>query len=130
MTVYEKRDSFTERLQKMDQETQSYFNELDKAITQYGSIKSRASLRCVTYRYEKKVIAKIAIGGKTLKLYLAIDPSTEMFKEGKFHPRDLSNTKAYEQVPSMLPIKSELAARKAKSAIQYLILKEVYHFEF
>ena len=126
MTMYKQRESFSTRLEKSDEDTQQYFKELEQALLEYSGVKERISLRCVTFRYNKDVIAKIALGGKTLKLYLAMDMDEDILKEGKYHPRDLSKTKAYEQVPTMLPIKSELAVRKAKVAIQYLALRKIY----
>ena len=57
-----------------------------------------------------------------------VDPNEPMLKDGKYHPRDLSKTKAYEQVPTMLPIKSDVDLRKAKSAIQYVVLRKIFKF--
>ena len=130
MTKYKQRDSFATRLENVDKTTREYFNELEQALLEHKEIKERVSLRCVTYRYNKEVLAKIALGGKTLKLYLAMEPDADILVEGKYHPRDLSKTKAYEQVPTMLPIKSELAVRKAKMAIQYVILRKIFKISF
>lgn len=121
--AYEKRDSFTERLAKMDEQTQSYFEQLNAKLVSFKKVKARASLRCVSYRKGRKLLAKMALGGKTLKLYLAVDASDEMFNEGKFHQRDLSDTKAYEEVPALLLIRSQLAVRKACQAIDAMMEK-------
>ena len=120
MTKYAKRDSFATRLENSDNVTKLYFKELEDYIVSFPKIKGRVSLRCVTYRYNKKEVAKLALGGRSLKLFLAMDPNTDLLIDKKYHPRDLSQTKAYEAVPTMLPIKSELAVRKAKDAIQYM----------
>ena len=127
MTKYEPRDSFSVRLGKMDNETQYFYEELEKEFRKYEDIKVRPSLRCVTFRYNKEVIAKVALGGKTLKLYLAMDPNDKMLNDGKYHPRDLSSVKAYALCPTMLPIKSDLALRKAKVVIQYVVLKKIFN---
>ncbi len=120
MTKYAKRDSFATRLENSDKVTKLYFKELEDYILSFPKIEGRVSLRCVTYRYNKKEVAKLALGGRSLKLFLAMDPNTDLLIDKKYHPRDLSQTKAYEAVPTMLPIKSELAVRKAKDAIQYM----------
>ena len=120
MLKYARRDSFATRLDKSNDITKQYFKELEDYIMSFPKIKARVSLRCVTYRYNKKEVAKLALGGKSLKLFLAMDPNTELLIDKKYHPRDLSQTKAYEAVPTMLPIKSELAVRKAQEAIKYM----------
>lgn len=129
MLKYARRESFATRLEKADSAVKGYFNELEQEFLSYPNVKSRVSLRCVTYRHDNEILGKIALGGRSLKLFLAMDPEAEMLKESKLHARDLSSTKAYEQVPTMLPIKSELAARKAKNAIQYVAIKKIYKFE-
>ena len=63
----------------------------------------------------------MAVGGKTLKLYLAADPEDQALASGKYHPRDLSNTSAYAEVPFMVPIRSDLAVRKAIRVIDYMM---------
>ncbi len=126
--TYEPRKSFAQRLDEMDAETKNYYKEVEKTFTENPGVKARTSLRCVTFRHQKDVLGKVALGGKTLKLYLAMDPNESMLKDGKYHPRDLSQTKAYELVPTMLPIKSEVALRKAKSAIQYVVLRKIFNF--
>ena len=130
MTKYARRASFAQRLEKVDDVTKSYFNELDEYIKTFPKIKSRVSLRCVTYRYNKKILAKIALGGRSLKLFMAMGPEEEMFTQKKYHIRDLSQTKAYEAVPSMLPIKSELAVRKAKEAIYKMCTDTIHINDF
>ena len=129
MLKYARRKSFAERLEKANETTKYYFAELEKEFQFKDYIKPRVSLRCVTYRYNNEVIGKIALGGRSLKLFLAMDPKDEMLKKEKIHARDLSKTKAYEQAPTMIPIKSELAVRKAKKAIQYVVVKNVFSFD-
>lgn len=129
MLKYARRASFATRLEKADAQTKEYFEELNQEFLSYGSVKARTSLRCVTYRHNSEIIGKIALGGKSLKLYLAIDPKAKMLEEGKYHPRNMSKTIAYKDVPTMLPIKSELAVRKAKVAIQYAAIRIIYKFD-
>ena len=69
----------------------------------------------------RDLLAKMAIGGKTLKLYLAVDPEDAALEDGKYHQRDLSETSAYQEVPFMLPIRSNLAVRKACRVIDYMM---------
>lgn len=122
----EKSDSrlkFDLRINTMREDTLSYYNQITEYLLSYKYIKNRQSTRCESFRYAKNLVAKICIGGKTLKLYLALDPNDEFFVDKKYHQRNISATKAYEEVPCMLPIKSQLAVRKACEVIDYLMTK-------
>lgn len=121
--AYERRESFEVRLEKMDAQTKDYFEQINEKLLTFKKVKARVSLRCVSYRIGRKLIAKMALGGKTLKLYLAVDANDAIFNEGKFHQRDLSQTKAYEEVPALLLIRSQLAVRKAFTIIDAMMQK-------
>lgn len=113
--------SFIERLMEMDESVIEWHDQLQEHLTSYRKVKSRYSARCDSYRCGRELLAKMAIGGKTLKLYLAVDPEDAALDDGKYHQRDLSETSAYQEVPFMLPIRSSLAVRKACRVIDYMM---------
>ena len=115
------RPSFIERLMEMDESVIEWHAQLQEHLTSYRKVKSRYSARCDSYRMGRDLLAKMAIGGKTLKLYLAVDPEDAALEDGKYHQRDLSETSAYQEVPFMLPIRSSLAVRKACRVIDYMM---------
>ena len=115
------RKSFIERLSEMDERVIEWHDRLQAHLTSYRKVKSRYSARCDSYRRGRDLLAKMAIGGKTLKLYLALDPEDAALEDGKYHQRDLSETSAYQEVPFMLPIRSDLAVRKACRVIDYMM---------
>lgn len=115
------RPSFIERLSAMDESVIEWHSQLQEHLTSYRKVKSRYSARCDSYRMGRDLLAKMAIGGKTLKLYLAVDPEDAALDDGKYHQRDLSETSAYQEVPFMLPIRSNLAVRKACRVIDYMM---------
>lgn len=115
------RPSFIERLSEMDESVIEWHAQLQEHLTSYRKVKSRYSARCDSYRMGRDLLAKMAIGGKTLKLYLAVDPEDAALDDGKYHQRDLSETSAYQEVPFMLPIRSGLAVRKACRVIDYMM---------
>lgn len=115
------RPSFIERLSEMDESVIEWHAQLQAHLTSYRKVKSRYSARCDSYRMGRDLLAKMAIGGKTLKLYLAVDPEDAALDDGKYHQRDLSETSAYQEVPFMLPIRSNLAVRKACRVIDYMM---------
>ena len=115
------RDPFIVRLEQLGPVIQSYHDQLQAHLVSYRKVKSRYSIRCDSYRSGRNLLAKMAVGGKTLKLYLALDPDDPALAAGKYHPRNVGDTKAYEDVPLMLPIRSELAVRKAMRVIDYMM---------
>lgn len=115
------REPFEVRIQKVDEVTRDYYEQLSAHLTSFKKVKSRKSIRCDSYRIGRKLVAKIALGGNSLKLYLAIPKDAEILVNGKYHARDLSNTKAYEEVPTMFSIKSQLAVRKAQEVIDFMM---------
>ena len=115
------RPSFIERLSEMDESVIEWHAQLQEHLTSYRKVKSRYSARCDSYRMGRDLLAKMVIGGKTLKLYLAVDPEDAALDDGKYHQRDLSETSAYQEVPFMLPIRSNLAVRKACRVIDYMM---------
>ena len=63
----------------------------------------------------------MAIGGKTLKIYLSVDANRAEVLEKKLHFRDLSSSLAYKEVPAMIPVKSELCVKKVCEVIDIMM---------
>ena len=61
--------AFSERVQQ-DAQHFAYYERIRNCLLSYKGVKSRSSIRCDSYRYKGKLIAKIAIGGHTPKNYL------------------------------------------------------------
>ena len=112
---------FEDRMAQLPEETQSYYTQLREVLLGYGKVKSRLSARCESFRCGRKLLAKFAIGGKTLKLYLAVDTDDPELQDGKYHQRNLEGTSAYADVPCMLSIRSQLAVRKATRVIERMM---------
>ena len=119
----EPRLSFEERLNEIDESSKDYYNMLQACFLSYKGLKSRLSLRCDSYRIGKELLAKITIGGNSLKIYLAIDPSQEEIAQKKIRFRDMSDASAYKEVPAMIPVKSYLCVRKVCEIIDIMMAK-------
>ena len=74
--------AFSERVQQ-DAQHFAYYERIRNCLLSYKGVKSRSSIRCDSYRYKGKLIAKIAIGGHTPKpyLYAARPPGEEGSKK-------------------------------------------------
>ena len=119
----DKRLSFDDRIKLMGDDVQKYHSMLQEYLLSYKKVKSRLSNRCDSYRVARDLLSKMAIGGKTLKIYLAIDSNREDVLEKKLHFRDLSSSLAYREVPAMIPVKSELCVKKVCEVID-IMMKE------
>lgn len=126
------RISFSERFLTIDKELQTKYNALKSEIISYG-VKSRISATGDTYRLHKKTYCKIAISGKNLKLYLALDYND--YKDTTYPIKDVGNKGVYADIPVVLKVRSDLSLKRAKELIKDcmskddLIQKEVVDFD-
>lgn len=111
---YEK--SFLAKLALADDNVRNYYAILATRYLSYDKVKSRTGWAGVSFSHRRNKLAMITINGKTLCLYLAIDPAT--ITEGKFRTKDTSVLKKYEDTPVLLKIKSGGALRYALKLIE------------
>lgn len=98
-----------------NERAQDYYTELKNAFTALSGVKSRLSQGGENFRIGRQKIAKVNFGGKTLTLYLALDPAE--YEESKYRFSDVSEKKSYAQTPMKLRITSARALRHAKELI-------------
>ncbi len=106
---------FAEKMVKADKELQDKYNEIKNEILSYG-INSRVSIACDTFRLHRKPYVKITIVGKTLKVYFALSPRD--FVDSPIPVIDASDKVAYEEVPALLKVKSNLSVKRAKELVR------------
>ncbi|MDE6614408.1 MAG: hypothetical protein K2K24_02755 [Clostridia bacterium] len=116
--------SFGDRIKSMGADVQKYYGMLRDYLLSFENIKSRLSNRCDSYRLSRDLLSKIAIGGKTLKIYLAIDPNRAEIKEKKINFRDVSSSPSYKDVPAMIPVRSEICVKKVSEVIDIIMLEK------
>ena len=99
-------------------ETKEYYNEIKNYLTMYRA-KGRYSARCETFRY-KGLVAKVALGGKSLKVFLALD--TAIIEENpKYHLKDYSEKKQYQEVPVMIRVRSPRSLKYFKELVDFMM---------
>ena len=99
-------------------ETKEYYNEIKNYLTMYRA-KSRVSASCETYRY-KGLVAKVALGGKSVKVFLALD--TSIIEENpKYHLKDFSEKKRYQEVPVMIKVRSPRSLKYFKELVDIMM---------
>ena len=111
--------SFAERLLGLDQSVQDYFNTIHNQLISYKKVNDRVSFKCVSYRHGRKLLAKMTVRGKTLKLHLALD--VDKFNKNVFFQKNMSNVKAYEEVPFTVKVKSSRAEKNAVKLVEALM---------
>ncbi len=98
-------------------ETKEYYNEIKNYLGLYRA-KGRQSARCESFRY-KGLVAKVALGGKSIKVFLAIDPSF-IEENPKYHLKDVSEKKQYVEVPVMMKVRSDRGLKYFKELVDYM----------
>ncbi len=108
------RNSFTARLIMSSEQTKRYYCALKARLLAYRRVHARVSWSCETFGYGRSAIAKIAVSGNAIKLYLALDYEGV---ESKYYAMDKRGVKKYESVPTCVKIKSERALKRALTLI-------------
>ena len=84
-------------------------------------VKTRLSRHCENFRYHAERIAKLNVGGKTLTLYLALDPSA--YEDSKYRYEDVSDRKTYTETPMKIRITSKRMVKYCKELLADLAAK-------
>lgn len=106
--------SFLAKLIGAKAETKAYYAALANELCSYAGVKGKASWDYDSYGKGREQLAKLAVRGKTLCLYLAI-PFAEL-ADTKYHVEEIS-AKKFAKVPTMLRIRSDRALKWAKELI-------------
>lgn len=110
-----KRLSFFDRMLRADLDTKVNYNEIKNELLSYG-IKARMSKTGEVFRLHTRKYAKIFLVGKTLKVYLALDP--EDYKDKPFPVEDVSYRPSCAEIPLLFKVRSGLSVRRCKELIK------------
>jgi len=113
-----KRIPFAEKMLVMDEKTQGYYDELNNKFKSMRKINPRVSVKGVSYRLGRELVAKITIRGKTMKLHLALD--VNKFEEKIYFQKSMADVKAYAEVPFTVKVKSDRGVRNAVKLVDAL----------
>lgn len=104
------RVSFETKLEKADKDLKEKYQLLKDELLSYG-VKSRVSFNGDTFRLHKIQYAFITLRGKSIKLYLKLDP--KKYKDSPMPIKDESGKKKYELTPAVIKVKSDLSLKRA-----------------
>ena len=117
-----RRIPFAEKMLNIDNKTQEYYEEIYNAFIACRRINPRVSSKGVSFRLGRELVAKLTIRGKTMKMHLALD--VKDFEEKIFFQKDLSDVKAYEEVPFTVKVKSDRGLKNALKLVEALVEKK------
>ena len=112
--------SFISNVIQGDEQMKEFYSELKNHILSYDGVKSRLSWKFDSYNRGRDQLFKIKIRGKTICLYLALDPNN--YDVSKYHHESI-DAKIFEDVPMLFKIKSGLGLRKAKQLVDDTMAK-------
>ena len=112
---------FEERITTADKDMQDNYNELKNEILSYG-VNSRVASGGDSFRLHRKTYVKMTVAGKSLKLYLALDPAD--YADSKMPIGDAGHKAMYAEIPFVFKVKSGLSMRRAKQLIADAMAKD------
>ena len=113
------RKSFTARLLLSEDPVKDYYTRIHNYILSYTG-KNRVSWFYDSYNSGRTQLVKLAIRGKTLCAYFALDFAE--YENTKYHVQEAA-TKRYEKVPVMLRVRSERGVKYAKELVDAVMAK-------
>lgn len=111
--------SFTAKIIASDEEVKRYYSDLKNAILTYSKVRSQINWTNDRFFLGNESIVKIGVRGKTLCLYLALNP--DEFPTTVYHQINAGDTKMYELTPMMIKIKSKIAVKRGIRLIDLLM---------
>lgn len=106
-----RRVSFAEKMLLLPTKVQGYYDDITNEFLSYRNVHARVSQRGTSYRFGRKLIAKIVVRGKTMKL--ALDLNVNDFEYNVYFQKDMSDVKAFEEVPFIVKVKSDRGGNNA-----------------
>jgi len=108
------RIAFADRMKSAEKVLKNHYNELKSYIMAYG-VNSRVSNSGDAFRLHTKTYLKITVAGKSLKLYMALNPKD--YADSTIPVGDASKKSVYADIPLVFKVKSDLSLRRAKQLI-------------
>ncbi len=113
---------FNSKMMFAPYETKEYYNEIKNYLLCYRA-KGRYSARCESFRY-KGLVAKVALGGKSIKVFLALDPEVVDIYP-KYHLKNVSDKKQYAEVPVMIKVRSPRGLKYFKELVDLMMAQRM-----
>jgi len=113
--------SFIARIIQSSDETKNYYGTVRNALLSYRKVNSNIAWGAERFHKGRETIARFKIRGKTLVLYMAIDPKE--IEYSVYHQKDVSDNKSLHGTPTMIKIKSPRGVKKAVRLVDLMLEK-------
>ncbi|MDE6472289.1 MAG: hypothetical protein K2L52_04610 [Clostridia bacterium] len=107
--------TFKAKLIQSDDAVKEYYSKVKNHLLSYKKIHDRLSKKRETYRFGRVCVARMAIRGKTLRLYLALNPAD--YVDTKYIVEDFSHVKSVADTPLAIKLKNP---RRLKYAMELI----------
>lgn len=118
MVTRYKRSFRAKIIESADAVKESYFA-LKNALLSYAGVNSQINWSNDRFFMAGETVARISVRGKTLCLYLDLDPAA--YPASVYHQRAVGDTKQYENTPMMVKVKSATALKRALQLVAILM---------
>ncbi len=108
--------TFFQRLSESTQQTKEFYKELCALLEEEAKVSKKDWAKHISYRAHGKPLAKMTIRGKTLNLYINLDPKE--FKESKYVFTDLSEYKKHSSCPMHIKLTSKRKVKHSKELLR------------
>lgn len=92
------------RLRRADESTKIFYSELKNFLLSYDGVKSRISKKFDTFTIGRFIVAKMAVRGNVINLYLAL--ASESI-DNKYFAEDVGDSDTYGKTPTLHKVKSK-----------------------
>ena len=113
--------SFTAKIIQSPEDVKKTYSQIKNALLSLNGVKDRTSWDFESFNKGRLQCAKLNFKGKTLAIYVNLDPNE--YSVSKYHHQDVSSSAKYASVPMMIKIKSERAVKYALELIDELAKK-------
>lgn len=111
--------SFVAKMHQGSEDNKRFYNELKNYIMENRKVSSRVSFSYDTFSSSRLPKIRLAVKGKTLVAFFALNPA--LYDDKKYFGHDLGDTKKYEETPLMIKVKSERSLKRAKELIDTVL---------
>lgn len=108
---------FMARLIQSEDIVKKYYTEIKNELLSYEGVKSREAWNHESFSAGRTMLAKISIRGKTLALYVALDPK-QVIAEGRYAVDDMSGVGAHASTPTLYRIRNNRRLGGSKQLIK------------
>lgn len=92
------------RLRRTEESVKGYYSEIKNFLLSYSGVKSRVSKKFDTFTIGRFIVAKMALRGNVINLYLALASESV---EDKYFAEDVGDSETYGKTPTLHKVKSK-----------------------